>query len=188
MKKCIFALLLMTTPFFLFAQDAERKAEWRTLVSAGFIAGQSGTDALVQLTGTVVRGRYSAGLGVGYDAYEFEAIPVFADFRYAFDRRKLAFAYVDAGYNIPRKEEVNESFVTERHMRGGFWGDAGLGYRIPLNRRNHLALSGGYSRKHLSYEKVVQYPCVWGPCDSNTYLNKYSFGRVLVKLSWELSY
>lgn len=187
MKKIMFVLLLLT-PVLLFAQDVKRKAEWRTLVSGGFIAGEAGTDALVQLTGTIVRGRYSAGIGVGYDAYEFDVMPLFADFRFAFDKRKLAFLYVDAGYGLPLKHKPEEAFITKSQVNGGFWGDAGIGYRIPLNAKNHLAISTGYSRKYLSYEKTIEYPCGWGPCSSNSYIYKYSFGRVLVKLSWELSY
>lgn len=188
-----FVMILLLLPMMIAAQEKKNiKPGWKTITAAGFAAGQSGTGAVFQISSGVTFNRYYAGIGAGYDRYEFDSWPVFADMRASFGNRKLLFVYVLPGYTIPGKFTREMDFewrkVNER-MEGGFYMDMGFGYRIPMGSMNRLSFSAGYIRKSLVHRKMYSYPCGTQPCteaEPDRYVTRYDFGLITTKLSWEL--
>src|SRR5687768_7760535 len=186
MKRIILVLLFL--PLGLLAQNKkDLKTGWRTVTTTGIVAGESDTRPMFQFSGGIVYKHQFAGIGIGYDMYQFNSFPVFADWRMSFGKRQIAFLYANSGYNFPGKyKEENEGFKTSDRLKGGFYMDAGIGYRLRLGNFNRLSFSAGYSRKHISRPKTFVYPCLTGDCPENIHEYKYGFGRIIAKMSWEL--
>ena len=183
-------IILLFLPLGLFAQNKKTsKPGWRMITATGLVTGESDTKPVFQLSGGIVYDRYFAGFGIGYDMYQFNSFPVFADWRMSFGKRKIGFIYTNGGYNIPGKyKEENDFSKTSDRLKGGFYIDAGIGYRIPLGALNRLSFSAGYSHKNIRQLKTFVYPCLTGECPENIHEYKYSFGRIVARMSWELGY
>ncbi|MDP4265227.1 MAG: hypothetical protein Q8941_22055 [Bacteroidota bacterium] len=186
-KWFIIAVLL---PVVSFSQGNSSRSSLNTIVSVGMASGQSTAKPLFQWTGGMSYGRYFSGVGIGYDQYQFNSIPVFADWRMGIGQNKLAFVYADGGYNFPGSYKSDPEYLkTSDRLKGGFYMDAGIGYRIPLSRLHRLVFSAGYSRKNNAQEKIFTYPCGVDPCidtPQDVYTYHYNFSRIITKLSWEL--
>lgn len=188
MRYTVIALFFL--PVGLFAQGKKTaKSGWRMITSAGLIAGESDTKPVFQLSGGIVRNHHFAGIGIGYETYRFNSIPVFADWRMDFGKKRIGFLYAQGGYNFPghHKKEIEFSKTSDR-LKGGFYMDAGIGYRIRLGAFNRLSFSAGYTRKDIRHIKTFVYRCFTGDCPDNINEFKYSFGRMVAKMSWELGY
>jgi len=181
-------IILLFLPLGLIAQiKKSANTGWRTITSIGLVAGESNNKPIFQLSGGSVYGRYFTGIGVGYDMYHFNSIPLFADWRMSFGKRRIGFLYANGGYNFPGSYRgENEFSKTKDRLKGGFYMDAGMGYRIPLGGLHRLSFSAGYSRKNMSQLKSFVYPCLTGDCPEDIHDYKYSFGRIIAKMSWEL--
>jgi hypothetical protein len=182
-------IIAMLFPVLSFCQENSAKPRLNTIASGGIIAGESVAKPLVQLSSGMFVDRWFTGIGVGLDYYNLTSIPLFADFRMNFGKKRFAFAYANAGFNFPINNRTDEEWakISDKY-KGGFYVDAGVGYRIRINRANHLSVSAGYSRKDITEEKIFEFPCgIVGPCNpTNTYDYHYSFGRIVAKLSWDL--
>lgn len=183
-------LFFCLAPLSLFSQKRKAGIKPGFIVSSGIIAGEAEIKPLYQITGGIVFGRWFTGIGAGYDAYRFNTIPVFADCRVNMGNRKVVFGYAQTGYNFPagnHHPEVEYAKVRDR-LKGGFYADAGIGYRLRLGAGNHLLFSAGYSRLYILQEKAYSYPCGIVPCSNSqftVYTYRYNFNRVLVKAGWE---
>lgn len=191
MKRALIVLLFF--PGALLAQTKTTvKPGWRSIATAGFSAGESGASPVFQLSGGFTYNRFFNGIGIGYDLYESNSFPLFADWRMSFGKQKLVFVYAMPGYNIPGKftKEVPDFRTVEERQIGGFYMDAGVGYRIPLGILHRLSFSAGYVRKSVSHEKIYSYPCGIVPCTEtpapDKYVYRYNYGLITTKLSWEL--
>ncbi|MEP7374209.1 MAG: hypothetical protein ABI675_12515 [Chitinophagaceae bacterium] len=186
-------IILLFLPFCLVAQQKKTvKPGWRSIATAGFSAGESGASPVFQLSGGIRYSRFFSGIGIGYDLYEFNSFPLFADWRMGLGKQQLVFVYAMPGYNIPGKftKEVSDfRTVTERQM-GGFYMDAGIGYRIPSGILSRLSFSAGYVRKSFAHKKIFANPCGTVPCTDlpapEKYVYRYNYGLITTKLSWEL--
>ena len=190
MRQVIIILLVFFLPLSLFAQNKKAsKPGWRVITSAGLMAGESDNKPAFQLSGGIVRDRYFAGIGIGYETYRFNSFPVFADWRVDFGKKRTGFLYANGGYNFPgHNKEESEFSKTADRLKGGFYMDAGIGYRICLGTFHRLAFSAGYSRKDIRHIKTFVYPCFTGDCPDDIHEFKYSLGRMVAKMSWELGY
>ncbi|HKO80070.1 MAG TPA: hypothetical protein VJU78_06740 [Chitinophagaceae bacterium] len=183
-------LFFFFLPLSLLAQNKKvSKPGWRMITAAGLVTGESDTKPVFQLSGGLVRDRYFAGIGIGYESYRFNSFPLFADCRMSFGKKRIGFLYANGGYNFPghTKEETEFSKTSDR-LKGGFYMDAGIGYRVRLGTFNKLSFSAGYSRKDIRHIKTFVYPCFTGDCPDNIDEFKYSLGRMVAKMSWELGY
>ena len=181
------AIIILFLPIGLIAQNKKTSSTgWRTISSIGSVAGESDTKPVFQVSGGVVYGRYFTGIGIGYDMYQFNSSPLFADWRMSFGKRQIGFVYINGGYNFPGSNKVeNEFSKTTDQLKAGFYMDAGVGYRIPIGGLHRLSFSAGYSRKNVINRKVFVYPCLTGTCPEDIHEYKYSFARIIAKMSWE---
>ncbi len=180
----------MLSPVLAFAQkDGVNFKKWSTIGSVGLVTGESGSRPVFQLSSGMNYHQFFTGLGLGYDSYEFNSIPVFADWRYKFGQKISGFVYGMAGYNFPVVSgKTIENFKTSESSSGGLYFDLGIGCRIPMGKVDRLLLSAGFSQKRISQRQSFLYPCFTGNCEEVTYNYDYKFGRITAKLSWELGY
>ena len=131
------------------------------------------------------------GAGVGLDPYRFHSIPVFADLRYNFGRMKTGFLYAHTGYNFTYNHKESEMWIwgnkTTDKSEGGFYLDAGIGYRLHLKGWHRLLFSAGFSHKRINNLIGYTYPCLFPPCPEDIYRNQYNLGRIIAKFSWEFT-
>lgn len=184
MRRVLMILLLL--PAVCYSQTT--KPRFHSFLSPGMVAGQTGVKPVFQLTGGIAYGRHFTGVGVGYDQYKFNTIPVFADWRFNFGKNDIFFTYVDGGYNFTTKYKREEEWgkVSDR-IRGGFYMDLGLGMRAQVGGSHRVFLSAGYSRKNAVVKKA--FTNCWGPCPvaepPTVYTYKYEFGRIVIRAGWE---
>ncbi|MEO6220989.1 MAG: hypothetical protein ABIO81_11210 [Ginsengibacter sp.] len=181
-------IILLFLPLGLLAQEKKTsKPGWRAITSIGSVAGESATKPVFQLSGGIVYGRYFTGIGAGYDMYKFNSFPVFVDWRMIFGKKRIGFFYANGGYNFPvNYREETEFAKTKDQLKAGFYMDAGMGCRIPLGGLHRLSFSAGYSRKNMGQLKTYVYTCITSPCPEDIHDYKYTFDRIIAKISWEL--
>lgn len=187
MKKILLVLLL--APVLCFSQKTGALKKIHIITAAGVVTGEAGAKPLFQLSGGLSFRDQFIGAGIGYEQYQFNSFPVFADWRFNFGDQKSVFVYVNAGYNFAGSyHRDQETSKTRDKMQGGFYGDGGVGYRFPAGAMHRLAVSTGYSHKSLVREKIFIYPCGYAGCNEtiNIYKYRYNYGRIVTKLSWEL--
>ena len=116
------AVILLLLPLCISAQQSKSgKTNWRTITSAGFVAGHSGVAPVFDLSGGITYSRYFTGLGFGFDAYNFDAFPVFADWRMGIGRTRLLYVYATPGYVIPERHKNEGEPTRTDKMQGGFF-------------------------------------------------------------------
>jgi hypothetical protein len=182
------AIILFFLPLGLMAQNKKAsKPGWRVIATTGLAAGESATKPIHQVSGGLVYGKYFGGIGFGYDSYQFNSFPLFADVRMNLGKKQRGFLYTNAGYNFRGKHNDDPEFSkTIDRLKGGFYMDAGLGLRLHFNSFSRLTFSAGYSLKNISHFKTFVYPCFTGDCPENIRQFEYQYGRIIAKISWEL--
>jgi hypothetical protein len=187
MKTLIIIILLV--PLCLSAQTRKSKTGWRVISSVGLLAGETDTRPTFQLSGGVMKKRHFFGAGIGYELYRFNTLPVYADWRMDFGRRRGGFIYGNAGYSIAgHQKKTEEFFPVSVSYKGGIFMDAGIGFKLRLGSMNRLGFSAGYSRKDFKHIKRFPAPCFDGNCPEDKTVLNYNLGRIVAKLNWELGY
>jgi hypothetical protein len=180
-------IITVLFPVVIFSQENSTRLHLHTIVTVGMAAGESTVKPLAQLEAGVFHDRIFTGLGFGLDQYNFKSIPLFVDARMHFGKARSVFVYGNGGYNFPYSNRSDDSnfFKTTDRFYGGFYMDAGIGYRILVNPSHRLLFSAGYSQKNIVNKIGYTYPCLAPPCDEMIYNYHYKLGRIVTKLSWE---
>jgi hypothetical protein len=187
MKSSIVIVILL--PFLSFGQPKEKgRAGFRSIFGAGAMAGETRTKPFFQYSGGLQFDHHFAGIGVGYDGYRLNTIPVFADWRMNFGPHRVLFIYTNVGTsfatNYPKEEKTA---FTRQYARPGIYTDAGFGYRAVLEGSQRLFLSVGHSIKRITDVHESSFPCGLGPCDGPPSRNayRYNYSRIVIKAGWE---
>jgi hypothetical protein len=184
-------VIVMFLPLISFGQPREKgKAGFHSIIGTGAMIGETKTKAFFHYSGGLQYDRYFTGIGMGYDAYRLNTIPVFADWRMNFGSRRVLFIYANVGVNFAanllREEKTDYS---RSFSRPGLYTDGGIGYRWPLGNSQQLSLSVGHSYKQVTDVHEFSYPCGIVPCSERTptitNAYRYNFGRIVVKTGWE---
>ena len=173
-------------PLLSFSQENANSPRFNTVASIGIIAGEGTAKPLFQLVTGLSYKKWVAGVGAGVDYFNLKSIPLFADVKMKFTRS--AFVYADGGYNFSWGNKTQfPGFIQPASNRflGGFYMDAGAGYRVKLNSIHHFSFSVGYSRKNLVNKVSYKSFCPTGNCPDDVYKYHYTMGRIATKLSWE---
>ncbi|HEX5653541.1 MAG TPA: hypothetical protein VFX58_10730 [Chitinophagaceae bacterium] len=184
-------MIILFFPLGLLAQKKPCSCSLSSILSAGIAAGESPAQPLLQWSGGVNYERFFAGLGAGADWYRFKSIPVFGDLRYSIGKMNSVFVYLNGGYNFPFDTKASVTwdhpFLTTDKYAGGFYMDAGMGYRVRVSGSHNFLLSAGFSHKRISQLTGYTYPCLVEPCPEDLYKKRYDLGRVLTRISWEFN-
>ena len=184
-------VIVMFLPLFCFGQTKGKgKAGFHSIIGGGAMIGETKTKAFFQYSGGLQFDRYFTGIGIGYDAYKLNTIPVFADWRMNFGPRRVLFVYANVGASLAANVQKEEKTDYSRGFtRPGLYTDGGFGYRLPLGNSHRLTLSVGHSFKRITDVHEFTYPCGLVPCNqptaTTTNAYRYNYNRIVVKTGWE---
>ena len=180
-------VIVMFLPLFCFGQPkVKEKAGFHSIVGGGAMIGESRTKAFFQYSGGLQYGRYFTGIGIGYDAYRLNTIPVFADWRMNFGPRRVLFVYANVGANFAANIQKEEKTDYSRgYARPGLYTDGGFGYRFPLGHSQRIFLSVGHSFKRITDVHEFSYGSFRSNQAVTTNAYRYNYSRIVVKTGWE---
>lgn len=182
-------VIVLLLPFASLSQEKETKKDiprlnLHVIVSGGVAAGEKSTKAVAQLSGGLMFGPFFTGAGVGVDFYHFKTIPVFADLRYSFGPKKALFVYANGGYNFVAGRNLEPVFArTKDILKGGLYLDGGFGIQAIASPKDRVGVSFGFSSK--SNVHIIGFsPCTGGCPNEVVYTDRFTFYRIVSKLSW----
>jgi hypothetical protein len=188
-KRYIVCLACYCSLLSVSAQDIPgKKYRFHSVNSFALVNGDNAASAALQTVNGFSKGALFAGLGAGLDYYEYRTIPVFADLRYEFGKKRTkAFVYGDGGINF---NWVQDYFYIEpsiwsasasNDFKHGLYTDIGIGLSAGMKNGNAVILSLGYSRKTMK-ETITHQD--WRTRLMQTDVNTYRFNRVIFKLGF----
>ena len=190
-SKYILALLLISTSLLSSAQKKTCNLKFHSINGISLLNGENEVSAGLQSVNGFQKGNLFAGVGVGLDYYIHRSVPLFADLRYEFGKKKdKFFAYVDGGVNFAWVEDdvFNGPIIFDgpimtnsSKFHNGYYTDAGLGYIINVKKAGALVLALGHSRKTLRED--ITYTD-WRSQQPTTDIYRYKFNRIVVKIGW----
>jgi hypothetical protein len=171
-------LLLVLLPLALLAQ---KKTSFTGTVQAGFLAGAQGEAMQVSTAAGLRKDTWTAAVGTGLDYYYLRSIPVFLQLQKSFGNAKAPFVYAAGGYNIPWLRAVDKGWHIGE-PKGGFYGDAGIGYQLPVLKNSALQFSVGYSVKNLTTTDTdLVIIAIYPPPPLVLYQEKHTLRRISIK-------
>ncbi len=202
-----YLLILLGCPAFVFAQSSQStprsvpagteataidhpyvKPAFHFSGAAGYQFGSSHTQAFYQASAGVRFSHFYTGLGVGYDAYQFKTLPVFADLRVYPTRDMRWFGYANIGLNPALGNgPVTDWSQVRNDITGRGYIDLGLGFVVPVKEKSRVLVSAGWSRKEVTEVHTFQFPC--GIIDCNdTQSQTERFIRAFNRLAFRIAY
>jgi hypothetical protein len=181
-------MIVMFLPFFCLGQSKEKgKAGFHSIIGGGTMIGETRTKAFFQYSGGLEYSRYFTGVGIGYDAYRLNTIPVFADWRMNFGPRRVLFIYANVGASFAANIQKGEKSENSRiFSRPGLYTDGGFGYRLPLGHSQRISISVGHSLKRITNVHEFSYGGMFGGSQTfTTDAYRYNFSRIVIKTGWE---
>ncbi len=186
--------IITALSFITIATTAQNKIIFSSQNYVGLLEGEHGSGFQLQTINGIKYKTWFAGLGTGIDWYYHRSIPAFLSLNKDFYKRgnRNFYAAVVGGINFPWKDDKNnnEWGYTIVKSSPGFYGEAGLGYKIGISKKNDaILLQLGYSYKHVS-EKVktpiyYMYPPVYDFQGSSlTNRLDYRLQRLSLKIGW----
>jgi hypothetical protein len=193
MKLKFFLLLAFSSvAIFSFAQKQRTSYKFHSINNISLLNGENEVSAALQSVNGFQKGNWFSGIGVGLDYYIHRSVPLFAEVRYEYGKRKNKFfAFADGGINFDWiKENNNEGpvFIWEgpnnsSEFHNGVYADAGLGYLVGLRKGSGgLLLSLAYS--HKSLKETVTYQD-WRTQQPMTDSYEYKLNRIAIKVGWK---
>ena len=191
MKRIFFISCILQFIFlFSFAQEKETVYRFHSINSLALINGNNAVSAGLQSVNGFQKKNWFGGIGVAIDYYLYRTVPVFADVRYSFGKKKNKFfAFADAGINISWVENNNFNgpiFIWEgsntSNYKNGVYSDLGFGYNIKMGKNNALVLA--LSQSHKSLKETFTYTD-WRTNQPQTNVNQYRLNRINLKIGWQ---
>ena len=185
-----FFCLLIAGIFSIVCSGQSKKSNSYTFHSINNITllnGDNGTSAAIQTVNGFSRQKIFAGIGVGIDYYQYRSVPVFADVRYEFGKkRNRFFLYADGGINCSWVGNASNdwNWDTKRDFSNGLYTDKGGGLNAYFKNGNAFIVSLGYSHKAIN-ETVLRDVWISGNRQETlTETNNYKFNRIVAKLGF----
>ncbi len=165
--KYLLSLLLLCFCVMTEAQKSKQTKSY-LMPQIGVLDGDHSTSFQFQVVGGIQKNNWQFGIGTGLDYYKIRSLPLFLDTRYFFGKDKRAFAVVNLGYSIPwpLEEQYKIVYLTGGNIKSefemGLYTDVGIGYQIPLGKKQLLSFSLGYSVKKNTEIYDRRYDWIWG--------------------------
>lgn len=153
MKKIVMLAMLCSILNQIIAQQKNRPV-FNSYTAAGVQSGQSDPAITVETINGIRTKNWFTGIGVGYSAYRYRTIPVFADARFAFGKRRQFFINGDAGYNLikPATYEEDAQYYDVKY-KGGIFFNSGIGIALQPTKKHSFYFQLDYGVKQV--RKVV---------------------------------
>lgn len=132
-----------------------RKRSWgfNSINQFGMLAGEKGSDILLQSVNGVRYKTWFLGAGIGLDTYYAKTVPLFLSIRKSLlNRSNTPFLYVDGGIQVmAEKNNLDKDIFGWHSYDPGAYYDLGLGYYIGLKNKDAVLMTIGYSGKELEF-------------------------------------
>lgn len=178
--KMALTLLLITT-----GALAQAQVNYRSYNTAGIVVGDSKSAYQVLTTHGVQYKTWYAGVGVGIDNYRTRTVPVIVSLLKEVLPKNNMFINVNAGpHFVWGKDQRNELWnAIDSKAFPGFFGEAGIGYRIKVGNEGQSIMFGTYYSYKTHKEKfIVPGVCNNPPCQNSTEYIVSKFSRWAFKL------
>jgi hypothetical protein len=118
--------------------------------SIGFVAGKLPVSFATQTENGVKYKNWFAGAGFGIDTYFWKSLPLFFAVKKEFSFKNSGIIlYVNTGKNIIKKNRKIVGTFSTIETQGGFYGDAGAGYKIKITKSSNIFFTLGNTVKHI---------------------------------------
>jgi len=195
MKKSIFIGFLLTILGAGLAAQVKKdpksktkncSCKFQSVNQVGLLEGEAGSSFQLQSINGLRYKTWFAGLGAGIDYYSFRGIPVFVDVRKDWWKKiNTPFVYTDAGIHFSWVGDKNQNWWGRSEFSNGLFYDLGLGYKVGLNNKNSLLLSGGFSHKNIREKRFTTVYCINPPCTEGVEMFRYKLNRISLKAGWQ---
>lgn len=178
-----YLLLILTGILFYCNVYAQHKQPvvFNSYNSIGFVAGKSPVALAAQTENGVKYNNWFLGAGFGMDNYFIKTLPLYLAVKKEFSVKKNSlFLYVNAGGNFIAKDKETKNGFTAKATKGGFYADAGAGYKIKTTNRSSIYFSIGNSVKQIRQAETsldTGFPY--------TYETKYKLSRIAFKAGYQ---
>lgn len=168
-------------------QTFQAQVTYRSYNYVGVVAGQSKSAYQVLTThGANYEGWY-LGLGTGIDDYRNRTIPVFISALKEVLPKNNMFININAGTQfLWSDKERNQIWgAVAQKAYPGFFGEAGLGYRLQAGKEGQGILFGTYySYKYFKEKFEVPQICTNPPCNTSSEYVRSQFSRWAFKVGF----
>ena len=150
--------------------------------AVGLVAGKLPLDFTAQTENGIEFKNWFVGAGFGFDNYYRATFSLFGAIKKTFPvKHNSLFLYANAGKNLIAKDRsINNSFSTS-YTKGGFYGDAGAGYKIKTTKKTAVFFCVGNSFKNIREIEETH-----GPFGMpGVYDGQRKFARVSFKLGFQ---
>jgi len=185
--------------FLTFSTSAQQKWKGWGIPEVGVLSGSYQVTGDLRLQGGVQKNGWMIGLGSGFDYYRFTSVPVYAQGRKLFGKRKSKpFIVTSLGVNFPTTTSTNEmtmenmlsSFrapdgIPKRNYERGMYGEIGLGYAFLSKKGRGLLVSLSYTQKRIK-ESSLQYIYAGTIMEEPTpEINEYIMNRAALRIGYK---
>jgi hypothetical protein len=162
--------------------SAQNNIKFGSINMGGVITGKSKSTITLQTINGISSKKLFAGIGVGLDYYTYKSVPLFIDLRTLIGRTNF-FIFADPGYNFPFKNTPDSKniYFDTYHFYGGFYSEAGFGYKLRVVKNRYVLFSSGYSYKKINDKVSTVNECFAAPCPMNYSTYTYQFQRLIFK-------
>jgi hypothetical protein len=150
--------------------------------SAGFIAGKLPAAFTAQTENGIAYKKWFAGAGVAIDLYYKETLPLFVAVKKEISlKTNSLFLYANAGKNIITKDKKVAGIFSTIETKGGFYADAGVGYKVKIAKKSGVFFSIGNTVKNIrQIETTSDFFGMPGLSDTH-----YKFSRLVFRLGYQ---
>lgn len=145
-----YLILNVTAILFITNVAAQKKHTifFNSYNSLGFIAGKLPVTFTAQTENGIKFKNWFIGGGFGIDNYFIKTLPLFGSVKKDFSFKKSSlYLYCNAGGNFIAKDKKVTAAFSTIETRGGFYADAGVGYKVIITKRGSIYFSLGNSTK-----------------------------------------
>ena len=188
MKPVFICSLFFLTSIVLFAQN-KPKPVFNSYNEAGLTVGASAHSIIVETVNGFKQGRWFAGAGIAYDAYNYRTVPVFFNGKYFFANNKQFFVQGSIGYNFTKKNsyQQDKKFDSVKY-KGGIYLQSAIGCLLSPLKKRSFYFSVNYGLKKLSKNAGYIIPDDFPP-HNETFVAmgkyNYSFKTISIKAGYK---
>ncbi len=180
--RCIFliaAVILFSNPV---TAQKKNALVFNSYNSVGFVAGKLPVTFAAQTENGITYKNWFIGAGFGIDNYYKKTLPLFVAIKKEFPfKTNSLFLYVNAGTNFIAKDKVITNVFSTESSQGGFYGDAGIGYKIKSGKRSSVFFNLGNTVKNIKEtETTTDFLGMPG-----IYESQHKFSRIAFKTGYQ---
>lgn len=149
--------VVFTFIVFSFLGNAQEKHSviFNSYTAIGFVAGKAPVDFAAQTENGIGYKNWFIGAGLGIDLYYKTTLPVFIAIKKEFPLKNNSwFIYANGGTHTATNNKKNVGTFSTITTKGGFYGDAGIGYKIKTRKRQSVFFTIGNTIKNMEETEV----------------------------------